>query len=46
MAETQNFNMDIQDKQELKTLYECPIYKTRQRGGNFLMYSYVILFLP
>ena len=22
----------FKDKQELKTLYECPIYKTRQRG--------------
>ena len=27
----------FQDKQEVRTLYECPVYKTRQRG--------IILFL-
>ena len=22
----------VQDKQEIRTMYECPVYKTRQRG--------------
>ena len=25
-----------QDKQELRALYECPVYKTRQRGDTYI----------
>jgi dynein heavy chain len=25
-----------QDKQELKNLYECPVYKTRSRGPTYI----------
>ena len=25
-----------QDKQEMRNLYECPIYKTRQRGPTYV----------
>ena len=25
-----------QDKQETKHIYECPVYKTRQRGPTFV----------
>ena len=25
-----------QDKQELRQLYECPVYKTRQRGNTYI----------
>ncbi len=24
------------DKQEIKNMYECPIYRTRQRGSTFI----------
>ena len=26
------FNPQIKEKQDMKTLYTCPVYKTRQRG--------------
>ena len=33
------FNPQIKEKQDMKTLYTCPVYKTRQRGIHtvFLM---------
>ena len=30
-----------QDKQENRNTYECPIYKTRQRGGTEVQYTTV-----
>ena len=26
----------MQDKQDLRGLYECPVYKTRQRGPTYV----------
>lgn len=31
-----NIRAITQDKQELRSMYECPVYKTRQRGPTYV----------
>ena len=31
-----NFQAITQDKQDLRNMYECPVYKTRTRGPTFV----------
>ena len=35
----------FQDKQETRNLYECPVYKTRQRGRNIIIRAVNVQFI-